>query len=158
MGISHNIIDMVSWKSCCLFNMGILQMINYEMLTYYYNRFRITVLVYKYEICFDCCFKKMFQLEKEFQLSNTSQCNVFQTQNFIFCFELVNTKTMQYLPSMFLVNKMKFLHILFVLIFQKQGKKIYLIYLYCRHVNHRMCYIACMCVGMCMCNRTHLMT
>ena len=130
MGISHNIIDMVSWKSCCLFNMGILQMINYEMLIYYYNRFRITVLVYKYEICFDCCFKKMFQLEKEFQLSNTSQCNVFQTQNFIFCFELVNTKTMQYLPSMFLVNKMKFLHILFVLIFQKQGKKIYLIYLY----------------------------
>lgn len=65
MGISHNIIDMVSWKSCCLFNMGILQMINYEMLIYYYNRFRITVLVYKYEICFDCCFKKMFQLEKE---------------------------------------------------------------------------------------------
>lgn len=75
MGISHNIIDTVSWKSCCLFNMRILQMINYEILIYYYNRFRITILLYKYEICFDCCIKKMFQLEKEFQLSNTSQFN-----------------------------------------------------------------------------------
>ena len=30
----------------------------------------------------------MFWLEKEFQLSNTNQCNVFQTQNFIFLFRI----------------------------------------------------------------------
>ena len=72
------------------------------------------------------CFKKMFWLEIEFQLSKTSQCNFFQTQNLSFCFKMVNTKTMQYLSSRVSVNKIKFLYVLCLSLFfrNKANKKI----------------------------------
>ena len=100
--------------------------------------------------------QKNVLIRKRISISNTNQCNVFQTQNF--CFNLVNTKTMQYLPSIFLENKIKFLYALCLSLFlkNKANKKINFIYLFFTHANHRTCYIVCVCGGVSTCNRTRL--
>ena len=77
--------------------------------------------------------KKCFDFEKEFQLSSTNQIHVSQTQNLIFFFELVNTKTMLYLPSMFLVNKIKILYVLCLSLFLKNKANIVRIQLHKSH-------------------------
>ena len=60
---------------------------------------------------------------------------------------MVSTKTMQYLPSMFLVNKIKFLFVLFLSLFfkNKANKKINFIYIFFMHANYHTCCILCVC-------------
>ena len=62
-----------------------------------------------------------------------------------FCFELVNTKTMQYLTSMLLVNNIKFLYApcLFLFFKNKVNEKYNFIYLFFTRVNYRTHYIVC---------------
>ena len=54
---------------------------------------------------------------------------------------------MQYLPSMFLVNKIKFLFVLFLSLFfkNKANKKINFIYIFFMHANYHTCCILCVC-------------